>query len=169
MRLTDGDKEIIMATKQGMSIRYHENDVRSVGRNATGVKGITLNTDDEVIGMDVIGEDAEVLVVTSRGYGKKTKADDYRSQSRGGKGIKTVNVTAKNGPVIGLKMVRSDNDLMIITNAGVAIRIRVKDISTLGRNTQGVRLINVREGEEVATVALAAQTEEDKEDTSEES
>lgn len=164
VRMTDGDKEIIMATRQGMSIRYHESDVRPMGRSATGVKGISLNADDEVIGMDVIESDAEVLVVTSRGYGKKTLADDYRSQTRGGKGIKTVNCTPKNGFVVGLKMVHSDDDLMIITNAGVAIRIRVADISTLGRNTQGVKLINVPEGEEVATVALAAKTEDDSEE-----
>ena len=155
VRLTDGNKEIMMATKLGMSIRYHESDVRSMGRSATGVKGIHLNADDEVIGMDVIEQDTEVLVVTSRGYGKKTLADDYRSQTRGGKGIKTVNCTPRNGFVVGLKMVHEDDDLMIITNAGVAIRIRIADISTLGRNTQGVKLINVPDGEEVATVARA--------------
>lgn len=161
VKLTNGEEEVIMATRQGMSIRFHENDVRSMGRGATGVKGIQLNANDEVIGMDVAEPDMEVLVVTSRGYGKKTKSDDYRIQTRGGKGIKTLNCTSKNGEVVALKMVTPDHDLMIITNAGVAIRIHVDTISTLGRNTQGVKLINVREGEEVATVALALGEDED--------
>ncbi len=153
VRLTEGTQDIIMATKHGLSIRFHETDVRSMGRQATGVKGINLGEGDEVIGMDVVYPDMDVLVVTSRGYGKKTPSDEYRVQSRGGKGIKTIHCTGKNGYVVGLKMVHSDDDLMIITNAGVAIRIHVNSISTLSRNTQGVKLINVPEGEEVATVA----------------
>lgn len=162
VRLTDGTKDIIMATRNGMSIRYPETDVRSMGRGATGVKGIQLNPEDYVIGMDVVEPEQEVLVVTTRGYGKKTPNSDYRIQSRGGKGIKTLNCTPKNGYVIGLKLVSADDDLMIITNAGVAIRIHVADISTQGRNTQGVKLINVPDGEEVATVARAvASSEED--------
>jgi DNA gyrase subunit A len=161
VRLTQGEQDVIMATKSGMSIHFHETDVRSMGRTATGVKGIQLSKTDEVIGMDVLVPDMEVLVVTTRGYGKKTKTSDYRVQTRGGKGIKTLNCTPKNGTVIGLKMVQSDDDLMIITNAGVAIRIRVEDISKQGRNTQGVRLINVPEGEEVATVARVVLANED--------
>jgi DNA gyrase subunit A len=153
VRLTEGTQDIIMATKHGLSIRFHETDVRRMGRQATGVKGINLGEGDEVIGMDVVYPDMDVLVVTSRGYGKKTPSDEYRVQSRGGKGIKTIHCTGKNGYVVGLKMVHSDDDLMIITNAGVAIRIHVNSISTLSRNTQGVKLINVPEGEEVATVA----------------
>ncbi len=153
VRLTDGDKHVIMATKHGMSIRFHESDVRPMGRQATGVKGIQLSPEDEVIGMDVVEPNFDVLVVTSRGYGKKTPSDDYRVQSRGGKGIKTINCTSKNGVVVGLKMVHEDDDIMIITNAGVAIRIHVNTISTLSRVTQGVKLINVPDGEEVATVA----------------
>jgi DNA gyrase subunit A len=161
VRLTQGEQDVIMATKFGMSIHFRESDVRSMGRTATGVKGIQLSKTDEVIGMDVLVPDMEVLVVTTRGYGKKTKTSDYRVQTRGGKGIKTLNCTPKNGTVIGLKMVQSDDDLMIITNAGVAIRIRVEDISKQGRNTQGVRLINVPEGEEVATVARVVLANED--------
>jgi DNA gyrase subunit A len=153
VRLTEGTQDIIMATKHGLSIRFHETDVRRMGRQATGVKGINLGEGDDVIGMDVVYPDMDVLVVTSRGYGKKTPSDEYRVQSRGGKGIKTIHCTGKNGYVVGLKMVHSDDDLMIITNAGVAIRIHVNSISTLSRNTQGVKLINVPEGEEVATVA----------------
>lgn len=153
VRLTSGESDIIMATRRGMSIRFHESDVRQMGRVSTGVKGIQIGRDDAVIGMDVIVPDTNVLVVTSRGYGKKTYADDYRIQSRGGKGIKTLHCTAKNGSVVALKMVDDTDDLMIITNAGVAIRIHVQDISKQSRNTQGVKLINVREEEEVATVA----------------
>ncbi len=150
-----------MATKHGLSIRFHETDVRTMGRQATGVKGINLGEGDEVIGMDVVYPDMDVLVVTSRGYGKKTPSDDYRVQSRGGKGIKTINCTGKNGYVVGLKMVHPDDDLMIITNAGVAIRIHVNTISTLSRNTQGVKLINVPEGEEVATVARVVNNDDE--------
>ncbi|KPV42514.1 DNA gyrase subunit A [Alicyclobacillus ferrooxydans] len=163
VRLTDGDKDIIMATSRGMSIRFPESDVRQMGRVSTGVKGIQLSDDDVVIGMDVVEPENDVLVVTSRGYGKKTHVSDYRVQARGGKGIKTLNCTNKNGIVVGLKMVQSDDDLMIITNAGVAIRIHVADISTQSRNTQGVRLINVPEGEEVATVARVIASDEDDE------
>ncbi|MCL6631792.1 MAG: DNA gyrase subunit A [Alicyclobacillus herbarius] len=162
VRLTDGQRDIILATQRGMSIRFTETDVRLMGRTATGVKGIQLAEGDEVVGMDVVDENADVLVVTSRGYGKKTPVSDYRVQTRGGKGIKTVNCTEKNGVVVGLKMVQDEDDLMIITNAGVTIRIHVADISTLGRLTQGVKLINVPEGEEVATVArVAANSDED--------
>ncbi|MCL6626407.1 DNA gyrase subunit A [Alicyclobacillus shizuokensis] len=162
VRLTDGQRDIILATQKGMSIRFTETDVRPMGRSATGVKGIQLADGDEVVGMDVVDENADVLVVTTRGYGKKTPVSDYRVQTRGGKGIRTVNCTEKNGVVIGLKMVQDEDDLMIITNAGVTIRIHVADISTLGRLTQGVKLINVPEGEEVATVArVAAGSDED--------
>lgn len=161
VRLTDGEQNIIMATKQGMSIRFNESDVRAMGRGATGVKGIQLAAGDQVIGMDVLSPDAEVLVVTSRGYGKRTPSEDYRTQTRGGKGIKTLNCTPKNGQVVALKMVGPDNDLMIITTAGVAIRIPVNSISTQGRNTQGVKCINVPEGDEVATVALAESSDDE--------
>lgn len=153
VRLTSGEDDIIMATRRGMSIRFHESDVRQMGRVSTGVKGIQIGPEDAVIGMDVIMPETNVLVVTSRGYGKKTYADDYRIQTRGGKGIKTLHCTAKNGSVVALKMVDDTDDLMIITNAGVAIRIHVEGISKQSRNTQGVKLINVRVDEEVATVA----------------
>jgi DNA gyrase subunit A len=167
VKLTDGTKHIIMATGMGLSIRFNESDVRHMGRSATGVKGVNLNTGDSAIAMDVVEPDNEVLVVTTRGYGKKTPADDYRVQTRGGKGIKTLNCTAKNGVVVGLRMVKPDDDLMIITNAGVAIRIRVAGISTQSRNTQGVKLINVPDGEEVATVGRVVATDDDEEDMGE--
>ncbi|WP_088104615.1 DNA gyrase subunit A [Halalkalibacter urbisdiaboli] len=153
VRLTDGDQEIIIGTKQGMAIRFHESDVRLMGRTAGGVKGISLSDDDCVVGMDIIEEDHDVLIVTEKGYGKRTPIEEYRIQNRGGKGIKTCNITEKNGPLVSLKIVSNDHDIMIITASGVIIRTHVEGISTTGRNTQGVTLIRVNEGEEVATVA----------------
>lgn len=160
VRLTDGNREIIMGTAQGMSIRFPEKDVRPMGRAATGVKGITLEAGDSVIDMDVVNESEDVLIVTSRGYGKRTPMEEYRIQTRGGKGIKTLNVTEKNGPVVGLKVVNDEDDLMIITASGTVIRTNIAGISQMGRYTQGVRLIHIREDDEVSTVAkVAANTE----------
>jgi DNA gyrase subunit A len=156
VRLTDGNREIIMGTAQGMSIRFPEQDVRPMGRAATGVKGITLEEGDSVIDMDVVNESDDVLIVTSRGYGKRTPMDEYRIQTRGGKGIKTLNVTEKNGPVVGLKVVKDEEDLMIITASGTVIRTSIAGISQMGRYTQGVRLIHIREDDEVSTVAKVA-------------
>jgi len=152
VRLTDGERQIVMGTNQGMSIRFPESEVRAMGRAATGVKGITLSEGDEVIDMDVVEEHDDVLIVTSKGYGKRTPMNEYRIQSRGGKGIKTLNITPKNGSVVGLKVVRENQDLMIITESGTVIRTSMEGISTMGRNTQGVRLIHTREDDEVATV-----------------
>lgn len=161
VKLTDGNQEVIMGTAQGMSIRFPESDVRSMGRAATGVKGITLDEDDQVIAMDVIVPDQDILIVTTNGYGKRTPASEYRIQSRGGKGIKTINVTEKNGSVVGLKVVKDDEDLMIITSSGTLIRTSMEGISTMGRNTQGVKLINIREDDSVATVCRSDKTEEE--------
>ncbi|MDO7906150.1 DNA gyrase subunit A [Paenibacillus sp. JX-17] len=166
-KLTDGQQEMILGTANGMSIRFPEGDVRSMGRSATGVKGITLDDSDVVIGMDIVDKELDVLIVTAKGYGKRTPTSDYRVQSRGGKGIKTINVTDKNGPVAGLKVVKDEEDLMIITASGTLIRTSMEGISTMGRNTQGVRLINIREDDSVATVARADKTE-DQEDLIEE-
>jgi len=167
VKLTDGNQEIIMGTSQGMSIRFSESDVRSMGRSATGVKGINIAEDDKVIDMDIVDPELEVLIVTSKGYGKRTPATEYRSQTRGGKGIKTINVTEKNGPVVGLKVVRNEEDLMIITESGTLIRMSMSGISTMGRYTQGVRLINIREDDSVATVARADKSEEEEESNGE--
>ncbi|GAA4724582.1 DNA gyrase subunit A [Brevibacillus fulvus] len=156
VRLTDGKQEIIMGTKKGMSVRFKEEDVRTIGRNATGVKGITLDPDDDVIDMDVVRENAEVLIVTAKGYGKRTPIEEYRIQSRGGKGIKTHNVTERSGYVVGLKIVDPSEDLMIITTSGILIRTEIKGISLMGRYTQGVKLIRLDENEEVVSVAIVA-------------
>ena len=160
VKLTDGEQEIIMGTRKGMSIRFPESGVRPMGRTAAGVKGITLDVDDRVIDMDVVQHDHDVLVVTSNGYGKRTSIDDYRSQTRGGKGIKTLNVQKKKGYVVGLKVVHEHEELMIITTNGVAIRLHIDEISQLGRNTQGVKLINVGDSE-VSTVARIAASDAD--------
>lgn len=164
VKLTDGQQEVIMGTSLGMSIRFPESDVRSMGRAATGVKGITLDESDQLIGMDVVIPGQDILIVTTKGYGKRTPVSDYRIQSRGGKGIKTINVTDKNGPVIGLKVVKDDEDLMIITSSGTLIRTSMEGISTMGRYTQGVKLINIREDDSVATVCRSDKTEEEQEE-----
>ncbi|MBX6396504.1 MAG: DNA gyrase subunit A, partial [Alicyclobacillaceae bacterium] len=153
VRRTDGNRELILGTKMGMSIRFPETDVRPMGRSATGVKAMELDDGDVVIDMDVVDPEGQVLVVTSGGFGKRTPITEYRQQTRGGKGIKTLHVTPRNGHVVGLKMVRDDEDLMLITTTGVAIRFPVHEISILGRNTQGVKLISLKEDEEVSTVA----------------
>ncbi|WP_028550669.1 DNA gyrase subunit A [Paenibacillus sp. UNC451MF] len=164
VKLTDGNQTIIMGTKQGISIHFPENEVRSMGRSATGVKGINIGDDDAVIDMDVVKEDNSVLIVTSKGFGKRTPVSEYRLQSRGGKGIKTLNVTPKNGPVVGLKIVQDDEDLMIITALGTIIRTSMSGISMMGRYTQGVKLINIRDEDEVSTVARVEKSEESAED-----
>lgn len=164
VKLTDGKQDIIMGTAYGMSIRFNENDVRSMGRSATGVKGITLDEGDRLVGMDLIQDELKVLIVTAKGYGKRTQGDEYRLQTRGGKGIKTMNVTDKNGELSGLKVVGEDDDLMIITTSGTLIRMGIETISTMGRNTQGVRLIHIRDEDAVATVCITEKSEEPKED-----
>ncbi|WP_058300543.1 DNA gyrase subunit A [Gorillibacterium timonense] len=169
VKLTDGKQEIIMGTKQGMSIRFPEQDVRSMGRAATGVKGISIGEDDAVISMDIANDEDSVLIVTSKGFGKRTPMTDYRIQSRGGKGIKTLNITPKNGPVVGLNVVKEDEDLMIITTQGTIIRMSMDGINLMGRNTQGVRLINIKEDDEVATVSRVEKSEEIDEQTEEDS
>ena len=162
VRLTNGDKHIIIGTKDGMLIRFPETDVRTMGRTAAGVKGITLRANDEVVGMEILEEDEEVLIVTKNGYGKRTAAEEYRIQSRGGKGIKTCNVTEKNGELIAVKTVTGqEEDLMLITAAGVLIRMEVEDISKTGRNTQGVKLIRLESSEHVSTVAIVGREEKE--------
>lgn len=161
VHLTDGTKDIVIGTKNGMLIRFHEQDVRSMGRTATGVKGITLEKNDEVVGMEVLDPGVDVLVVTENGYGKRTHESEYRIQTRGGKGLKTCNITPKNGSVVSVKAVRGDEDLMIITGNGVLIRMDVNDISSMGRNTVGVKLIKLDENEHVSTVALVEKEEQE--------
>ncbi|MCA1032315.1 DNA gyrase subunit A [Bacillus timonensis] len=165
VKLTDGTKDIIIGTKKGMLIRFHETGVRSMGRTASGVKGISLDDDDQVVGMEILEDDADVLIVTKNGYGKRTPASEYRVQSRGGKGLKTCNITEKNGELISVKAVTDEHDLMLITAAGVLIRMSINDISQLGRNTQGVKLIRLGESEHVATVAKVLREDDEDPET----
>lgn len=164
VRLTDGKKQIIIGTKNGLLIRFPEEDVRQMGRTAAGVKGITLTDDDVVVGMEILEEDSHVLIVTENGYGKRTPASEYRVQSRGGKGLKTCKITDSNGPLVTVKATKGEEDLMIITASGVLIRMDINDISTTGRVTQGVRLIRMSDQEHVATVALVEKNEEEPEE-----
>src|ERR687891_2436718 len=153
VQVTSGTNDIVLATKHGLSIRFHEADVREMGRDTTGVKGVELGKEDEVIGMVVIKREATLLVVTEKGMGKCTGVDEYRVQKRGGKGIITVHRTDKTGDVVALKEVLSDDELMLITKHGIVIRMPVKGIRVSGRNTQGVRLVNLDEGDLVMDVA----------------
>ena len=160
VRLTNGQKEIIMGTKKGMAIRFSEEEVRPMGRTAAGVKGITLREDDEVIGMDVVREGNSVMIVSRSGYGKRTPIDEYRLQARGGIGLKTFNVTDPQMEVVGLKTVSDQDDFMLVTSGGLIIRIHVHEVSQLSRYARGVRLIRLEEDEEVATFTKVHLSEE---------
>src|SRR5699024_1885647 len=135
--LTSGDDNIIIASQDGYAVSFQETNVRSMGRTATGVRGIRLNDGDQVVGMSVLGPDDNVLVVTEKGYGKQTPASEYGIKNRGGKGVKTINVTEKNGILVGLTTVSGEEDIMLMTNQGIAIRFHAKNISQTGRATQG--------------------------------
>ncbi len=157
--LSTGKSDIFVATKSGMSIRFDESNVRAMGRTARGVKAITLSKDDIVVGMEILekNENDSILMVTSKGFGKRTPASEYRTQSRGGVGLITQKVNSKVGEVIGTTLVEAIDDVMIITNKGQVIRLDCSQISEVGRNTQGVRLINVKDGESVTGIALIAE------------
>jgi DNA gyrase subunit A len=153
VRLTDGSKEIILGTKDASLIRFDEEQIRNMGRTAAGVKGVKLRENDEVVGLDVLSPEQSILIVTSNGYGKITPEKEYRSTNRGGIGVKTANLNTRNGHLVYIASVNGDEDLMIVTNHGVIIRLLVEEISVTGRSTQGVRLIKLSEDQHVATVA----------------
>ncbi|MDR0969898.1 MAG: DNA gyrase subunit A [Lentimicrobiaceae bacterium] len=161
-RLTNGTDEVIMALKSGRAIRFNESTVRPMGRNASGVRGITLASEsDEVAGMICISDpQTNILVVSEKGYGKRSDLDDYRITNRGGKGVKTLNITEKTGNLIAIKDVTDSDDLMIINKSGIAIRMAVASLRIMGRATQGVRLINLRDEDEIAAVAKVSQEDE---------
>jgi len=167
VRLTDGEADILIGTSHASLIRFHETSLRPLGRTAAGVKGITLREGDKVVGLDVTSteSDDEILVVTENGYGKRTPVSDYRLSNRGGKGIKTATVTERNGNIVCITSVTGEEDLMVVTNSGVIIRIDVEDISQTGRAAQGVRLIRLGENQFVSTVAKVKDEEEDTEAT----
>jgi DNA gyrase subunit A len=154
VRVTTGDDEILMVSQQGLSIRYHEKHVRSMGRTAKGVKGMRLKANDKVVGMGLIREGQEIILVTKKGYGKRTDANEFRGQSRGGKGIIGYKVTDKTGIVKWVKMVTGDEEFMVITTHGIMIRLAVKQVSRIGRATQGVRIIKLDPNDEVANATL---------------
>jgi DNA gyrase subunit A len=151
--VTRGDQDIFLATRRGISIRFKETDVRSIGRTARGVIGIRLEEDDEVIGMEVLSEGSTILTVSEGGYGKRTSATEYRVQSRGGKGLINLRLTPKTGVVVGIRQVFDEDDIMVLSNQGNLVRLRVMDISRIGRNTQGVRLINLTAEQRLVGVA----------------
>lgn len=153
VKLTDNDQEIILGTKFGQCIRFHENDVRVIGRTSIGVRGINLNDGDQVIGMQLISQGKDLLIVSEKGLGKRTDMKEFTVQNRGGKGVKFYKITAKTGNVIGMKAVDDDNELILITNEGVVICIRVNDISTFGRVTSGVKLMDLDDNISIASIA----------------
>jgi len=158
-KLTDGKQFLFIGTKMGKAIHFPENQIREMGRTARGIRGIKISKEDEVVGMEVVAPHTQILTVTANGYGKRTQASEYRTQNRGGSGIFTVKRTQKTGDVIGIKIVADEDDLMLISNKGKIIRLRAVDIPVQGRSTQGVRLINIEEGERVVAVARLAEKE----------
>lgn len=166
---TDGKQNILIGTHLGYAVTFNENDVRSMGRTAAGVRGINLRDNDYVVGSDILEPNSEVLVISEKGYGKRTAASEYPVKGRGGKGIKTANITEKNGPLAGVTVVNGDEDIMLITSAGVMIRFDVDDVSQTGRATLGVRLIKVDDGAQVASItAVPKANDEDEKSTDEE-
>ena len=163
-KVSNGEDDIIMATKNGKSIRFEEQQVRPTGRRTKGVRGIKLSSDDEVIGMLVVKRDGSVLVASENGYGKRSLLDEYRTQSRGGKGVYTMKKTPKTGKLVTILETTDEDDLMIITNAGVMIRQKVESIRVIGRNTQGVKLLRLDDGSKISSVTKVMNDSEDTED-----
>lgn len=157
--ITSGDDEIFLVTKKGLSIHFHESDVRAMGRLAAGVKGISLGDDDEVVGVAVLKSDDSILTVTENGYGKRTAVSEYKLQSRGGKGVFTIKTSERNGNVVGVLPVVDEDQVMLIANSGKVIRMPMDTVRIIGRNTQGVRLINLDEGEMVVDMSMLAREE----------
>ena len=162
-KLTSGSAEVMIATREGKAIRFNEATVREVGRTSIGVRGVSLEGDNEAIGMICIEPESneDVLVLSANGYGKRTDLEEYRITNRGGKGVKTINITEKTGELVAIKAVTDDNDLMIINRSGITIRTSIEQIRVAGRATQGVRIINLREGDEIASVAVVPVTDEE--------
>ena len=166
-RLTNGEQDIMLALRSGKAIRFSEDKVRSMGRNASGVRAITVDSEtDQVVGMIVVkeGDGFDVMVVSEKGYGKRSSLDDYRITNRGGKGVKTITVSEKTGELVSLKVVNDEDDLMIITKKGTMIRMGVDTLRVMGRATQGVRLINLRTNDEIASIAKVPASEEEEEE-----
>jgi DNA gyrase subunit A len=161
VRLTSGDDELVLVTHEGLSLRFHESDTRSMGRASAGVMGIRPREDDYVIGLALVTDGSTLLVASENGLGKRTTFDDYRKQTRGGKGIITMKVTDKTGPVVGAVTVTDEDELMLMTSTGQSIRIRVSEIRETGRNAQGVKLLTLKEGEKLQDISLVIPDGED--------
>lgn len=162
VRLTTGEDKIILGSTSGRMVVFDENEIRPMGRTASGVKGITLE-DSLCTGMEIGTNDDNILIVTKNGYGKKTFVSEYRETKRGGKGVKALSVTDKNGPMIAHKIVTNDEDLLIMTESGMIIRLAIEQISQLGRVTQGVKLINLKDEQYVSTISVVAKEDETEE------
>ena len=160
VHFTNGNDDVVIASNNGRMIRFNENEIRVMGRTASGVKGIELSNDCFCVGSEIAKEGQDILVVTEKGYGKRTDVNEYRLTHRGSKGVKTLNITDKNGTIVAFKTVTDDKDLMIITDQGIVIRISADKVSRMSRVTQGVRLMNLREGQKVATVSVVEKDEE---------
>ena len=171
MKYTDGEQDIFLTTRKGQCIRFHETDVRCSGRSAMGVTGIRLVGTDEVIGVQTEEEGEYILFVSEKGLGKCTKTDEFSPQNRGGKGVRCYKIVDKTGELAGVKAVSRDDEIMMITTEGILIRMRVADISVIGRSTSGVKLINMQDGVTVASIAKVQEENplppEDGEETSE--
>jgi DNA gyrase subunit A len=158
---TNGSQEVIIASRGGKSIRFPEEQVRPMGRAAAGVRGMTLGSGDEVVGMEILSPGATILTITEKGYGKRTPLDDYRLQRRGGQGVITIRTSDRNGKVVRVAQVVGDDEVMLITDGGKVLRCPVKGISTMGRATQGVRVMNLDSGERLVSMARLAERDED--------
>ena len=154
---TSGEDQIVVSTRMGKAIRFHESQVRAMGRTAAGVRAISTRSDDSAVSMELLRPDRTILTITENGYGKRSKLEDYREQNRGGQGIITIKATRRNGQVAGILQVSDGDEIMLITDLGKIIRMKVDGIPTMGRNTQGVRLMDTAENERVVSVARLAE------------
>ena len=148
----------LLSTRNGKAIRFAEEEVRATGRDTSGVRGITLEEEDEVVSLEILNQEATLLTVSSQGYGKRSRREDYRLQARAGKGISTMRTSGKTGEVCGVRQVKEEDDLMLVTDSGKIIRLRVAELRVIGRNTQGVKLFNVGADGYVSSIALIAET-----------
>jgi len=168
VKKTVGENFVLIGSNNGRMVRFHESQVRVMGRTASGVRGINLSEDSYCVGAEISNNDDEILIVTEKGYGKRTNSDEFRETKRGGKGVKALKVTDKNGSIVSFKTIKGDEDVMIITDSGIIIRMAIDQISVLGRVTQGVKLISLKDNQKVSTVAkIKKDCEEEVEHTEE--
>ena len=160
--ITDGEKDIILGSSNGKAIRFSETDIRPMGRISAGVRGLLVSKGEKMVGMAIVNTDGdEIVIVTEKGYGKRTNVDAFRVQVRGGKGVKALNITEKNGKMISLSTVRGDEDLLMVTDKGMIIRTHLDQILTVGRDTQGVCIIKLNEGQSASSIAIVPRAEEE--------